>query len=137
MGSYIRARLTLCWVVPLTSASTAVPSGPPTRSCHWTFTARSPRPGVPVFSHVYKNELQRPRSEIHGPNAVPMHDFFSPYPVLKCGSVYRAASPRGWLISFGKEGNRARESHRPFWSLPETRYILVAMVSTISVTSPT
>ena len=29
MGRYIRARLTLCWVVPLTSASTAVPSDPP------------------------------------------------------------------------------------------------------------
>ena len=32
MGSYIRARLTLCRVVPLTSASTAVPSDPPTPS---------------------------------------------------------------------------------------------------------
>ena len=30
MGGYIRARLTLCRVVPLTSASTAVPSDPPT-----------------------------------------------------------------------------------------------------------
>lgn len=126
----------LCRAVPLTSASAVVPSDPQPRSCLWTFTARSPRPGIPVFSHIYENEPQRLRLEIHRLNP-PMCHFCSPRTALKCGSVYGAASPRRWLTSFGKEGNPAPESHSPFRPLPETRHSQVATVSTISVTSPT
>ena len=127
----------LCRAVPLTSASAVAPSDPQPHSCLWTFTARSPRPRIPVFSHIYENEPQRLRLEIHRLNPVPMYHFFSPCTVLKCGSVYRAASPRRWLTSFGKEGSLAPESHSPFRPPPETRHIQVATVSTISVTSPT
>ena len=100
--------------MPLTSASAVVPSDPQPHSYLWTFTARSPRPRIPVFSHIYENEPQRLRLEIHRLNPVPMYHFFSPCTVLKCGSVYRVASPRRWLTSFGKEGNLAPESHSPF-----------------------